>query len=161
MTKVTETSDKSESKLARDLKPGDRIAAGFLPTNGGASVDVLYTTTYRTRQGQDFVMVAYRINEWAADADHFLAEALIPVEPVADPAGLGYGREPEATESALVGARVPAHTGGMVGPVGGGGELVTDEDRKPGPDCSLCEQDVPGTLQDLVKHQVDMHGLDA
>lgn len=46
-------------------------------------------------------------------------------EPVADPSGLGFSREPKQ------------------------------------PDCSLCEQDVPGGTKELVQHQVDVHGLDA
>ena len=67
-----------ETKPARDLQPGDRIAAGFLPGYlQGATV--LFTTTYQDPRSGDWTLVAYRLADGKADADQFLADKLIPL----------------------------------------------------------------------------------
>jgi hypothetical protein len=86
-TTVTQTSDIPACRADR-LKPGARIAAGWLPLRGPA--DVLFAVAYhQTRRLQDWVMVVYRYDDGTVDSDHFLADAQIPVEPAADD-GMGF-----------------------------------------------------------------------
>lgn len=78
-------------RVASQLVPGDRIAAGFLPN--GDSAEVLFTTPYRLGERDSWVLVVSRFADGAADSDHFLADAQIPLEGLADFTGLTYSRE--------------------------------------------------------------------
>ena len=117
--KVPTSADRRETKAAADLKPGDRIAEGFLPT--GEASEVLFVHSY---QGADdryaWALVVYRWSDGTADADHFIADKQIPVEPT-DPTGLGFSREAD-DPTPVSPARVPLHTGGVVE----GGQLVDE-----------------------------------
>lgn len=88
---VPTSADRRETKAAADLKPGDRIPAGFLPN--GKAAEVLYVTTFPLPStGQLWAMVAYRLTDSFADAEHYPADGQIPVEP-SDPTGLNFSRE--------------------------------------------------------------------
>lgn len=87
MTDTTVT-HKLEPRSAADLRPGDRIAAGFLPSGDAATV--LFTTPYRLGGRDSWVLVVSRFADGTADADHFLGHALIPLEASADPTGMNF-----------------------------------------------------------------------
>ena len=66
---------------AADLAVGDRIAPGFLPEDGAATVD--FVRLY-TLHGQPRAFVAYRYDDGWGDSDNFLAAGDIPLESRAD-----------------------------------------------------------------------------
>jgi hypothetical protein len=76
---------------AATLARGDRIAAKFLPMYEPA--DVVFAEAYAGTGGREWVMVVYRYDDGRLDADHFLADARIPLERRADDTGYGYSRE--------------------------------------------------------------------
>lgn len=111
MTKVTTTDVEGQMKAAKDLKPGDLIAAGFLPSLQPATV--LLAVTY----GADHEPWTFLVHRHAADeplVDYFLADALIPLESVADASGMSYSREAD-DPTPVSPDRVPLHTGGEGG----------------------------------------------
>jgi hypothetical protein len=91
-------------KRAGDLKPGDRIAAGFLP--GYDARDVRYVEPYGHHGGRDWALIVHRDGEGLPDVQFLLADTLVPLEVVADRTGLDFSREPEPTETAQVPAGV-------------------------------------------------------
>lgn len=95
------------SKPAGDLKPGDRIATGFLPGSLSAA-DVLFAYPYTGRDGLAWVFLAYRESGYGPESERFLSGSQIPVESVAD-TGLAYSRELESTVVAPVPADVEGH----------------------------------------------------
>jgi hypothetical protein len=108
------------TKAASELRPGDRIAAMFLP--GNLPADVLFVEPYIDRRGVDWVFVAYREEEYGPSSTVLVAASRIPVDP-AD-TGLSYSRaDSDGDDPTPVSpARVPLHTGSVVD----GGALVTD-----------------------------------
>lgn len=117
---VTQPPD-SNTKPAAKLTPGDRIARGFLPTGGASTVVVALPYTHHRA---DWVLVVHRYDDGRPDGETFLADADIPVEPVADETGLTYTRadtEPD-DPTPVSPARVPLHTGAVVD----GGALVDE-----------------------------------
>lgn len=125
MTPVTVTPGEAVSepvmRPAAQLAVGDRIADKWLPLYHAA--DVLFVAPYR-RGRTDWVLVAYRYPDGSLDSSHFLADALIPLEAVADFTGLTYTRtdsEPD-DPTPVSPARVPPHTGSVVD----GDVLITD-----------------------------------
>lgn len=122
---VTQPPDTS-TKAAADLAPGDRIASGWLPE--GEAADVLLAIPYSAHRS-DWVFVAYRhFGDGYPAADSFLADAVVPLEVVADASGLGYSREVD-DPTPVSPARVPMHTGAVVD----GGRLVRDDAVLVGP----------------------------
>lgn len=105
-------------KRADALRPGDRIAPGFLPL--GDPAEVLFTYRY-TNSETPWVTVVHRDEDGLPDVDFFLAEALVPLESAGD--GLDYSREPD-DPTPVSPARVPLH----VGEVRDGDQLVTGPD---------------------------------
>lgn len=98
------------TKAAGELKPGDRIATGFLP--GSLSpADVLFVFPYIGRDDLAWVFVAYREHGYSPESERLLAASQIPVESVDD--GFGYSREADDPTPVSPG-RVPLHTGSIV-----------------------------------------------
>jgi hypothetical protein len=86
---VTETPD-TLTRRADQLVPGDRIAAGFLPSAQPAAV--LFVHTYVSRNlGEAWVFVAHQEDGYGPSSDYWLAGALIPLEYAAD--SFGYSRD--------------------------------------------------------------------
>lgn len=120
------------TKAASELKPGDRITAGFLPLADAA--DVLFVEHYTGRDGQGWTFVAHRADGYGPESDVFAAAARIPVEPV--DTGLGYSREAD-DPTPVSPARVPLLTGAVVD----GNALVVDE-----PAACTCNTDPLGCV---------------
>jgi hypothetical protein len=104
------------SRPAAELVRGDRIAAGFLPQR--RTGEVRFAETYAT--DCDWTLVVYRYPDDVIEADHFRADADIPLDAVAD-TGHGYSREAD-DPTPVSPARVPLHTGAVVD----GDELIVD-----------------------------------
>lgn len=97
------------SRSADLLTVGDRIAGGFLPpTREPAEVAFVHPYQLGT---SSWVFVAYLLPGGAPDSDRWLADAMIPLDAIADPAGLGYSREPDDDPTPVSPGRVPLHTG--------------------------------------------------
>lgn len=81
---ITPPSDTGIKRAASELAVGDRIAANFLPC--GLAAEVLFTAPHSCLNGHAdcWVLVVYRLTDGRADAEHFLADALIPLSAVAD-----------------------------------------------------------------------------
>ena len=107
---------------AAKLTVGDRIAAGFLPERDAAEIGFVHRYL---RADEPWVFVAYTFADRSANSSYFRADALIPLEGVADFTGLTYTRaDSDADDPTPVSpARVPLHTGSVVD----GGELITDK----------------------------------
>lgn len=109
------------TKAAAELRPGDRIAEGFLPLGDAATV--LFVEAYTSRRtGDAWVFVVHRTDGYGPESDVLTAAARIPVELV--DTGLTYTRaDTEDDDPRPVSpARVPLHTGSVVS----GGRLVVD-----------------------------------
>jgi hypothetical protein len=114
------------SRRASELIAGDRIAAGFLPE--GDPAGVVFVLNY-TAHRAPWTFVAYQFPDAVVDSDNFLANAVIPLEAVADRSGLGFSREPDDPAPVSSG-RVPLHVAPTLSGIAvDGHKLVTDDEH--------------------------------
>src|SRR4051812_39241284 len=99
------------SRSADLLTVGDRIAEGFLPPTREPA-DVAWLHPYQLG-ASSWVYVSYLLPGGTPDSERFLADAMIPLEALADPIGLSYTRvdSDDDDPTPVSPARVPLHTG--------------------------------------------------
>jgi hypothetical protein len=116
--------DQTILRHAAKLTPGDRIAAGFLPSSRPARVVFVHHYVSPLHE-DDWVFVVHQDDSSGPDSDYWMAGAQIPLESTADDMGLAYSRaDSDADDPTPVSpARVPLHTGSVVAD----GVLVTDD----------------------------------
>lgn len=101
----------SITRTAAELRPGDRIAARFLPS--ALPADVIFVEPYTNPRQEHWAFVAFREDGYGPNSYVWLADAAIPLEALAADDGMGYSRELD-DPTPVSPARAPLCTGSVV-----------------------------------------------